>query len=271
MPPPTSATSNGVAPRIGTPQNDTSWAGWAISSFTNKLTSTTGEIEAKIIGNPNLGLTSTSLSRSSSVPPISTSSVGNARLTTTAKPSARLALERQALKTSSTPTSIASSTDQLFSDAAQDATNDDDFGDAWGDMGDMNEAETFFDAPDDAASASASTPSLISTPASPQKKQQKPAAAYDDSEPDFAGWLSAQAQSKSKAPLPKGLSKLSASGTSTFGRTVTTGAVGSGLGTKKAAAVPKPRTTPIVAAVSKPKVVDTKPKESANDDWDAWD
>ena len=165
---------------------------------------------------------------------------------------------------------MASSTDQLFSDAAQDTTNEDDFGDAWGDMGDMNEAETFFDAPDDAVSASALTPSLISTPASPQK-QQKPAAAYDDSEPDFAGWLSAQAQSKSKAPLPKGLSKPSATGTSTLGRTVATGVVGSGLGAKKATAAPKPRTTAIVPAVSKPKVVDTKPKESATDDWDAWD
>src|SRR5689334_1468198 len=33
------------APRMGTPQNDASWAGWAISSFTKKLGSVTGEIE----------------------------------------------------------------------------------------------------------------------------------------------------------------------------------------------------------------------------------
>lgn len=37
----------GGAPRMGTPQNDASWAGWAISSFTKKLGSVTGEIQAQ--------------------------------------------------------------------------------------------------------------------------------------------------------------------------------------------------------------------------------
>ena len=185
---------------------------------------------------------------------------------TATKSSVRLTLEKQALRTSSTPASVASSTDQFFSDAAQDGSNENDFGDAWGEMGDMHEAETFFDAPDDTVSATASTPNLVSAPASPQK--QKSVAAYDDSEPDFAGWLSAQAQSKSKAPLPKGLSKSSTSATSSLGRMVTTGAVGSGLGAKKVAANPKRR---VVVPVSKPKTIDTKPKESAGDDWDAWD
>ncbi|MCJ1355380.1 MAG: hypothetical protein MMC33_005371 [Icmadophila ericetorum] len=267
MPPPNVPTSNGVVPRIGTPQNDTSWAGWAISSFTNKIASTSGEIEAKTNGSINLGAPITSLNRSSSVPPTTTSSAGNVRSTMTAtKSSVRLTLEKQALRTSSTPASVASSTDQFFSDAAQDGSNENDFGDAWGEMGDMHEAETFFDAPDDTVSATASTPNLVSAPASPQK--QKSVAAYDDSEPDFAGWLSAQAQSKSKAPLPKGLSKSSTSATSSLGRMVTTGAVGSGLGAKKVAANPKRR---VVVPVSKPKTIDTKPKESAGDDWDAWD
>ncbi|KAK6351763.1 hypothetical protein TWF718_004909 [Orbilia javanica] len=36
----------GGAPRMGTPQNDASWAGWAISSFTKKLGTVTGEITA---------------------------------------------------------------------------------------------------------------------------------------------------------------------------------------------------------------------------------
>ncbi|KAF2086151.1 ARM repeat-containing protein [Saccharata proteae CBS 121410] len=49
LPPPAAIGTTAQAPRIGTPQNDTSWAGWAISSFTNKITAATGEIEP----NPN--------------------------------------------------------------------------------------------------------------------------------------------------------------------------------------------------------------------------
>jgi SCY1-like protein 1 len=46
--PPSSASGSSQknAPRIGTTQTDTSWAGWAISSFTNKLTAASGEIQS---------------------------------------------------------------------------------------------------------------------------------------------------------------------------------------------------------------------------------
>ncbi|KAF3907278.1 hypothetical protein ABW20_dc0109284 [Dactylellina cionopaga] len=37
--------TTGATPRMGTPQNDASWAGWAISSFTKTLGSVTGEIQ----------------------------------------------------------------------------------------------------------------------------------------------------------------------------------------------------------------------------------
>ena len=104
-------------------------------------------------------------------------------------------------------------------------------------------------------------------------KPSAPTPSFDDGgEPDFAGWLSAQAQAKSKPPLPKGLTRPS---TTTLGnnqqsgsaRSTTTGSVGSGLGLRKlATAAPKPTSTV-------PKKMDTKPKErTADDDWgDAWD
>ena len=71
------------------------------------------------------------------------------------------------------------------------------------------------------------------------------AAAFDDGEPDFAGWLAAQSQKKPTKALPKGLSKSSAA--------------------KKPAA--KSATKRIAA-----KKIDMKPKETDDDDgWgDGW-
>jgi SCY1-like protein 1 len=46
LPPPGLASGGESTPRIGTPANGTSWTGWAISSFTNKLASTAGEMQA---------------------------------------------------------------------------------------------------------------------------------------------------------------------------------------------------------------------------------
>ena len=99
---------------------------------------------------------------------------------------------------------------------------------------------------------------------SEHKPPPAPPVSFDDGgEPDFEGWLSAQAQAKSKAPLPKGLAKPSAPA-----RTTTTGSVGSGAGAKKlASTIAKPKPPPATKAIS------TKPKETAaEDDWgDAWD
>ena len=131
-------------------------------------------------------------------------------------------------------------TDQFFNDAQ---AEDDEVDEAWGEIGE----ESFFDAP--AASAVTS-----------------PTPFDDGGEPDFAGWLSAQAQAKSKAPLPKGLSKSKpshvANGRPTPARSTKTG---TGLSPKTLTA-----TKPTVA---KAKVINTKPKESAaDDDWgEAWD
>ncbi|KAF1354904.1 armadillo-type protein [Delphinella strobiligena] len=45
LPPPETATAN--VPRMSTPQNDSTWTGWAISSFTNKLAGANGDIQPK--------------------------------------------------------------------------------------------------------------------------------------------------------------------------------------------------------------------------------
>ena len=97
------------------------------------------------------------------------------------------ALHRQAVVSPlsmSTRTSTSSNANSHFLDVNADAEEDD----AWGDM----EEETFFD-------ASESTPKTVTSALNP----------FDDNgEPDFAGWLAAQAGNKPGAkPLPKGLGK----------------------------------------------------------------
>lgn len=92
--------------------------------------------------------------------------------------------------------------------------------------------------------------------------------AYDDSgEPDFAGWLTAQAQAKAKKPLPKGLTKKS---DTSRGSSETSGVRGSIQAHTKAPAVASAvKKAPVVT-----KQVDTKPKEENLDDdgWgDGWD
>ncbi|MCJ1243442.1 hypothetical protein MMC30_000639 [Trapelia coarctata] len=234
LPPPNTATANGTTPRMGTPQTDTSWAGWAISSFTNKISTASGDIEAKPI--PSVSHAAQE-PRSSSAPP--KPSTESARPSTSSESN----LHRKALSKPVPPTLMRTTTDQFFGDAQ---AEDDELDEAWGEMGE----DSFFDSP--------TTPVITS-----------PTPFDDGGEPDFAGWLSAQAQAKSKAPLPKGLSKPkpspSVNGRPAAAKGASTGSVGAGAGPKKLAATK--------SIVSKAKVIDTKPKESAaDDDWgDAWD
>jgi SCY1-like protein 1 len=130
----------------------------------------------------------------------------------------------------------------------------DDAFEGWGAMDDDD--DSFFDAP----SSRKRSPSPIAT-----KK-------YDDEgEPDFAGWLAAQSQAKSKKPLPKGLSKTSNLRPIVADRSMSTPATGSGVGTKKTLKITsKPK---VILPVNKNKI-DTKPQEteSAEDGWgDDWD
>jgi SCY1-like protein 1 len=182
LPPPnTLEASTTAAPRMSTPQpTDTaSWTGWAISSFTNKISTAAGEIQSASNGtHPNPEARPNSASQMES------------RKTNLATASAS-ALHRQAVTSppaTSTRTSTSSNANDYFQDA-RDIGGDD--LDAWGDM----EEDSFFDAPSEKPK-SKSTPAISAAP-------------FDDNgEPDFAGWLAAQTQKKSGAkPLPKGLAK----------------------------------------------------------------
>ncbi|CAK7225979.1 Nuclear aminoacylation-dependent tRNA export pathway component [Sporothrix eucalyptigena] len=268
----TSSEANGGA-RMSTPQPDpgnasaaSSWAGWAISSFTNKMSSAAGEIEsgaAAQSGTP--AATQPSQASAPSRPNmLSTSSASN--------------LHRQALRSpsASQPVSrIASSSniagDSFFADAADDTVNDDEgVDDAWGAMDDG-----FGD--DDGGDAWGNDGDSSNENADPFKPKKTTTAASsrsvsgtggvqpfgnDDAEPDFAGWLAAQEAKKKGAvaggkALPKGLAK---SGTS------------APLAKRPAAAKPaaKPTAKPVAKPVAKPaaKKINLAPKD--NDDDDGW-
>ena len=234
------ATTNGAAPRQGAPQADSSgWTGWAISSFTNKLGTATGAMQP----NRSAGLQQSGpVERSSSVPPTTNIS--------------------RTLPTSTTTSTLHSqAANSLVSDPAQkppedlfqdEDADDEEIDQAWGELAE----DSFFDAPSEA-------PSQAKSPLS------KPVLYDDGGEPDFEGWLNAQAQAKSKSrgSLPRGLARPSSqpNGRAAVARTTTTGSVGSGSGAKKlAGTVTKPKP-------SNSKVIDTKPAEG-DDDWgDAWD
>lgn len=224
--------NNNNAARIGT-SNDTSWAGWAISSFTNKVTAARGEIQPASNGS---GTAATEPARSASVPRPATSS-----------PSMQSGAANDTLRP--TPSLVRSSSYQQPTQPKEEEEEEaDDVYDAWGAMDDdddqgQQKEETFLD-------TAAKSPSAYS-----QTRAPVPAAVpYDDGgEPDFAGWLAAQSKAKAKKPLPKGLTK-SASTKGTATRTAAT-----------TAAKPK---SPAPA-----KQIDTKPKDEEDDDnWgDAWD
>ncbi|QPH04912.1 hypothetical protein C2857_002301 [Epichloe festucae Fl1] len=178
MPP--QQTTEGQPARMGTPQQSGSagWAGWAISSFTNKLSTAAGDMQTA-----NGSGTNTPKPSPSPGP-------DNSRRLPSASASS---LHRKAV---SSPPPNASGTSPPGASAWADAFFQDDgfedAGDAWGEM---NEDDEF-------VQPASHTTAKVST---------KPVPFADDGgEPDFAMWLEAQAQKKkigSSKPLPKGLSK----------------------------------------------------------------
>ena len=233
--------SNAPAARMGN-QSDASWSGWAISSFTNKLSSARGTMDAATNGAPKPA----SGAAGSVSLPIS------GRATPTVQVSSASAAQ-------SRPSTAASQTEVANYFGADSNDNEEAF-EAWGTMDD--EDDTFFDA------KAANKPAAGPGPAVPFN---------DGGEPDFAGWLAAQSQAKAKRPLPKGLAK-SGSGTRTglsarptaVGRTISTGSVGTGTGAKKlGSTISKPKVT---APVVKKAEIKPKASEAADDDWgDAWE
>jgi SCY1-like protein 1 len=201
--------------RIGT-SSDKSWAGWAISSFTNKLAAADGDIEPTAASKS----AETEASRSASVPRPAKSS-----------PSTQLELPKETtLRPAAQPLGRSLSDRPVPVVQHEEADEGDDVFDAWGAMDDD-------DNEDDSFSAAVASPK----PSSPDPFANKPTAKpFDDGgEPDFAGWLAAKNQSKAKKPLPKGLSKAASTNTAP---------------TKSTVAAAKPRTTaPAKKIDTKPK------------------
>lgn len=241
LPPPHTSEQAG-APRMSTPQPTesaaASWAGWAISSFTNKVSATAGEIQ------PTASNGSTPAPEAKRPAPLTTSASAST-------------LHRQAMRSpqpASSTLSRASSNNSGGEAFFADPEPVDDYNDAWGDMDDND--NLFDDATTATNDSTASSTTLSASKKAPTRPisssgsgSAKPFA--DDEEPDFAGWLASQQKSKiGGKPLPKGLTKSSSA------KTTTTATA------KKP--ISKPAVKPVVA-----KKIDTRPKETTDDD-DGW-
>ncbi|KAK4657366.1 Nuclear aminoacylation-dependent tRNA export pathway component [Podospora pseudocomata] len=237
-------------PRMDTPQAEAAagWAGWAISSFTNKLSAAAGDITSSN--------GASSVPASSSAPPSRPSTAAPITSNSSASP-----LHRQAVKSpppSAPLTRNPSTTGELF--FPEDDNNDDgaDF-DAWGDMGDMDDDDTSTPNKMTASiSSNQSNDNPFAEPSSSKKKSAVTTTAsskpFDDgSEPDFAGWLAQQAEKKKGAVL--GGSK----------------ALPKGLGKTTTATTAKKTTVPVKSKPVVVKKIDTKPKDDDGDDgWGGW-
>ncbi|EXJ96282.1 SCY1 protein kinase [Capronia coronata CBS 617.96] len=237
----TSAPATAAPARMGN-QTDTSWAGWAISSFTNKMAGARGEMASTTTVNGS-GLQKTqSLPASGRATP-TINLVQEKSITSSPRPSASY--------TARSSTSQPPQPDQPFQDDTMDA---------WGTMDD--DGDNFFDA--SASNQAAKAPGAA------------PSAAFDDGgEPDFAGWLAAQSKAKTQKQLPKGLAKPNAAGGGLNVRpSVPARSVSAGVSNVKRPTVASARTTASVTAKKEVKRELPKPKDDNmnDDDWgDAWD
>ncbi|KAF2740641.1 kinase domain-containing protein [Polyplosphaeria fusca] len=222
---------SGPTPRMSTPANDSSWTGWAISSFTNKMASASGQIESNTNG-------STVQQRPLSVPPTgSTAPIPSLGAKPASKPGMTLTKSSTAIPSIVSPDPAAAFNDEI-----------EDFDDGWGGFDDPSSTKQVED--DDPWAEPAPKLTTATTKTS-----------YDDNgEPDFAGWLAAQSQAKkplSKA-LPKGLAKKEG--------TKNTKPIVGGRPTTMAA-----RKVVVASKKEAPKVEETKAKEEEEEGWgDAW-
>ncbi|KAJ6089462.1 hypothetical protein N7467_004678 [Penicillium canescens] len=188
--PPTAPTEAKPDVRVATP-NESSWAGWAISSFTNKVAAANGEIEPTANGSKP---SDPETARSASVPRPAKSS-----------PSTQLDLPKQVLRPTAQPLNRSMSDRPAPPVHSPEPEEDgDDVFDAWGAMDDDEGDEDPFTAAVSSPKPTSPAPSSTAAPKVP----------YDDGgEPDFAGWLAAKNQTKGKNPLPKGLTKAASTNT----------------------------------------------------------
>lgn len=239
--PPATGTASGVVSRIDNPSQDSvGWVGWSISSFTNRLGSASGAMKTAAPINANDNLADDQPSLNATAAPTSRKPQAAASVT--------FANHQAVKKDSAIMPSLASDKQSYL----EKAVVDEDVDEAWGDFAD----DTFIN------TTSGSQPL--------DGSEGSQTVSYDDGgEPDFEGWLKAQAlsKSKSKGPLPKGLSKTPAhlKATPTTPRTSTLGNANQRFGTKgRAGDIPKQKPRSAEA-------INMQPIE-AEDDWgDAWD
>ncbi|KAK5116669.1 hypothetical protein LTR62_007343 [Meristemomyces frigidus] len=234
LPPPE---SSAPGTRVSTPQPGPAgggqWVGWAISSFTNKLGPASGEIQPNATGTQPTPLERTSLDAIANGVPT--------RPTPRPTPSA-LAVSRTDSKTISSEPET------------------EDFGADWGDLDEQENNRADIDPWNNPQPTT-------SLPPTSSRSSTTTTTSYDDNgEPDFEGWLNAQAvaKSQSKKPLPKGLAAKKAAPPAMVSR----GGAGTGTG----------KSSPLVGngrrgVVAKPAVVVVKKEEEEEEGgWgDAWD
>lgn len=192
LPSPGVSASGANTPRMGAPAAEGSWTGWAISSFTNKLTAASGQIQT----NGDSGA-----QRPSSVPP---SAVGSKP----EKPVSGGQAHRPGMTLAKSAAAIPRITSPDPSAAFNDETED--FSGDWGGFEDDG-----FGGSSSKDKADAEEDDPWGTPAIAPTTTTKSKAFEDQGEPDFAGWLAAQNQSKKPVTktLPKGLAKSGAAAT----------------------------------------------------------
>lgn len=258
---------------MGTPGTDSSsWAGWAISSFTNKLAAADGVLEKATTHSNGVGTSPTTGPGTPGSPP--TAPMPHHTSLRAAPPFSRSATETTKLAQSFSAPEAAEEAgfwDDEVDDAAADEVNDD-ADDGWAAMN--------HDVDEDAG-PSAKPAAVVSKSVSRPPVTKQAAAPLDaDGEPDFAGWLKAQ-QSASKVQtkaLPKGL------GTTKTTSTTSAAGVGSSSAARKPAVVAvkaaahtggASRAAVISSVVKKKAVVAEKPvvekKADEDDEWGAWD
>ncbi|OAA68687.1 protein kinase family protein [Niveomyces insectorum RCEF 264] len=289
----TAGDANGVArmstPQPGGPANAPSvpgsWAGWAISSFTNKISAAAGQIEsggstASTPAAAAAAAAATARNDASAARSSSSTDLNRSRPTT----SSASALHRQALSSppaaqSLSRTSSNAGGDAFFSDAADDAFDtgadtawgdlDDGFGDEGNDGEDTGAwgADSSEDASKSKQASSAAGSRTVSGSNGSSAGGVHPFGS-DDAEPDFAGWLAAQEAKKKGViagkSLPKGLVK---TGSSTSSKRPALSTTSSATKVSTSAAAAKPVAKP--AAKPTAKKIDLKPKQT--DETDAWD
>jgi len=251
---------------MGTPGTDSSgWAGWAISSFTNKLATADGILQPKIVPQSNGTSIPTNATSSTAPMPHHTASKATPAFSRTATETTKLA---QSFSAPEAAEEAGFWDNEIEDDKADGGVEDDD--DAWGAMNDENDDEVV-----KSRSISEIAPRSTTKPVAPTTPLDV------DSEPDFAGWLKAQ-QGGSKAQtrvLPKGLGTSSAKtmggatvkkpGLVAVKATPGANAAADAVKVKAALGVVKKQAMLVVERLAEKNAVDKSVEE--DDAWGAWD